>query len=38
MPLLEEKPRQELKNTSMVEEVKAMIEEDPDLFQKLSYK
>lgn len=37
MPLLEKNPK-EVKNSSMVEEVKEMIEEDPELFEKLSYK
>lgn len=38
MALLEEKPKQELKNSSMVEEIKEMIDEDPDMFERLSYK
>jgi hypothetical protein len=36
MALLEEK--QESKHVSMVDEVKAMIDEDPELFKKISYK
>ena len=37
MPLLEKKSK-EIKKSSMVDEVKEMIEEDPELFEKLSYK